>query len=189
MPADFIISSARLDLIPLTPAFLEASLQGDAKTATSLLGLTIPSEWFLETSLMRMRLSQLRADPALQPWLVRAIALRSQPVMVGYIGFHTSPGPAYLQDLAPGGVELGYTVFANYRRQGYAREACQALMRWAHDEQGVVRFVVSIRPDNIPSRRLADRFGFRRVGSHIDDEDGLEDIYRLDTETSISDDE
>jgi len=39
--------------------------------------------------------------------------------------------------------------------------------------------VVSIRPDNIPSRRLAERFGFNRIGSHIDDEDGLEDIYEL----------
>jgi RimJ/RimL family protein N-acetyltransferase len=99
--------------------------------------------------------------------------------MVGHIGFHTQPGAEYLRDLAPGGVEYGYTVFSAFRRQGYAREACEALMQWAYQEHQVTRFVVSIRPDNIPSRRLAERFGFKQIGSHMDEEDGLEDIYEL----------
>ena len=174
-----IISSERLDLIPLTPAFLQASLQGTSTTAESLLGLSIPSEWFQEQTLMKLRLAQLQQNSALQPWLLRAIALHHQPLMVGHIGFHTQPGAEYLRELAPGGVEYGYTVFTSFRRQGYAREACEALMRWAYQEHNVTRFVVSIRPDNIPSRRLAERFGFNRIGSHIDDEDGLEDIYEL----------
>ncbi len=172
-----IISSKRLDLTPMTPAFLEASLSGDHLTAERNLGLSIPLEWFGEHALMRMRLEQLQKDPALQPWLVRAMGLRDSKQMVGYVGFHTQPGAAYLRDIAPGGVEYGYTVFPPYRRQGYAREACEALMKWACQEHQVTQFVVSIRPDNLPSRRLAEQFGFRRVGSHIDDVDGLEDIY------------
>jgi RimJ/RimL family protein N-acetyltransferase len=99
--------------------------------------------------------------------------------MVGHIGFHTQPGADYLRELAPGGVEYGYTVFSAFRRLGYAREACEALMRWAYQEHHVTRFVVSIRPDNMPSRRLAERFGFKRIGAHVDEEDGLEDIYEL----------
>jgi RimJ/RimL family protein N-acetyltransferase len=99
--------------------------------------------------------------------------------MVGHIGFHTQPGADYLRELAPGGIEYGYTVFSAFRRQGYAREACEALMQWAYQAHQVTRFVVSIRPDNIPSRRLADQLGFKRIGSHVDEEDGLEDIYEV----------
>ncbi len=48
-----IVSSERLDLIPLTPDFLQASLQGDSTTAEALLGLAIPTEWFTEHSSYR----------------------------------------------------------------------------------------------------------------------------------------
>ena len=174
-----IISSERLDLISLTPAFLQASLERDFTTAESLLGLSIPTEWFTEQKLIQMRLNNLQQNAGLQPWLLRAIGLRHQHVMVGHIGFHDQPGADYLRDLAPGGIEYGYTVFSAFRRQGYAREACEALMRWAYQAYQVTRFVVSIRPDNIPSWRLAEQLGFKRIGSHIDEEDGLEDIYEV----------
>jgi len=100
--------------------------------------------------------------------------------MVGHIGFHTQPGPEYLRDISPNGVEYGYTVYGPFRRQGYAREACEALMKWAYEKEGVREFVVTISPENIASRGLAEGFGFEQVGSHIDEEDGLEYIYKLD---------
>src|SRR5215475_6522592 len=84
----------------------------------------------------------------------------------------TPPGADYLRELVPNGVEYGYTVFSPFRRQGYAREACEALMRWAYQEHQVKRFVVSIRPDNLPSRRLAEQLGFQRIGSQVDEVDG-----------------
>ena len=49
-------------------------------------------------------------------------------------------------------------------------------MRWAHQVHGVTRFVLSIRPDNTASQALAAGLGFVRIGSHIDEVDGLEDI-------------
>jgi RimJ/RimL family protein N-acetyltransferase len=100
-------------------------------------------------------------------------------MMVGHIGFHTQPGPTYLQDIAPGGVEIGYTIYPAFRRQGYAREACRALMEWAYREQGVPRFVVSISPDNVPSIAIARHFGFQKVSEHDDKEDGLEHVFVL----------
>ena len=177
-----MIASERLELIALTPVFYRASLQQDRTTAEALLGLRIAPEWFEQRDLMQMRLRQLEHDIALQPWLLRAIALRSEKRMVGHIGFHDRPNAAYLRDVAPGAAEFGYTVFASDRRQGYAREASEALMRWAQSEHRVTRFVVSIRPDNMPSRRLAAHFNFQRIGSQIDEIDGLEDIYELRTD-------
>ena len=174
-----IIASPRLDLIPLSPAFLEASLASNAAAAERLLGLTVPTGWFGNARLLQMRLDQLRQDPGLEPWLLRAMGLRAEKTVIGHIGCHTRPGPDYLKELAPGGVEFGYTVYPAYRRLGYATEACTALMQWAHEQEGVNRFVLSISPENEPSLRLAARFGFHRIGSHIDEEDGPEDIYEL----------
>jgi [ribosomal protein S5]-alanine N-acetyltransferase len=170
------IRTLRLDLVPMTPEFLEASLLGDREQAERLIRASIPTTWPREAPLTR-RLDQLRADPTLQPWLLRAMVLRSAPIMIGCIGFHARPGEHYLDDLAPGGVELGYTVFEPWRRQGFAREASEGMMDWASRLHGVTRFVVSISPTNHASLELARQLDFKRIGSHLDEEDGPEDIF------------
>jgi ribosomal-protein-alanine N-acetyltransferase len=172
-----LIASPRLDLISMSPEFLQASIARDQAQSESILGVAIIPNWFEEQSFMQLRLDQIQRDPAYQPWSVRAIILRDQQIMIGYMGFHTQPDPTYLKDLAPGGVEFGYEIFTQFRRQGYASEASQALMHWAHDDQHIDRFVLSISPDNVPSLRIAERLGFTQIGSHIDEEDGLEHVF------------
>ncbi len=174
-----IISSPRLELIPMTPAFLRASLAGDLRQAEQIIGLSLPENWPDYPRVLQLRLKQLEEDPTLEPWLLRAIALRSSGAMIGNIGFHTAPGPAYLEPISPGAVEFGFEVLASFRRQGYAEEASRALMNWASGWYGVTRFIMSISPDNIPSQALAAKLGFVRIGSHIDEVDGLEEILQL----------
>jgi [ribosomal protein S5]-alanine N-acetyltransferase len=169
------IPAERLELRLMTPAFLEASINGDQAQATQLLDATIPAEWWEERGLITRRLEQVHHDPSYQPWLPRAIVLRPQPMMIGHINFHTAPDPEYLRALAPGGIEFGYTIFPQFRRQGYATEACLALITWARQQQ-VMRFVLSISPANEPSLRIATRLGFAKIGSQMDEEDGLEEI-------------
>ena len=172
-----MIHTPRLDLIALSPDFLRASIRGDLKSASQLIDLVIPEEWLDAQWLMEMRLAKMRENPALEPWLLRAIALRETRTMVGFIGFHTLPGPEYLNQYAPGSVEFGYTIFSEYRRRGFASEAAEALMDWATREYHVRRFIVSISPTNEPSLRVAQKFGFRKVGSFTDPEEGPEDIF------------
>jgi RimJ/RimL family protein N-acetyltransferase len=177
----------RLDLVPLTPEFLRAMLRHDLAEAERILGFPLPDGLLDSTDVMALRLEQLESNPSLQPWLLRALVLRERRVMVGHIGFHTAPGADYLQPYAPNGVEFGFTVYAPFLRQGYAREASKALMQWAHQVHGVTRFVVTIRPDNAPSQALAAGLGFVRIGSHIDEVDGLEDIleHRLANDDAV----
>src|SRR4051812_33716175 len=125
---------------------------------------------------MHRRLGELRANPALEPWLLRGMIRRHDRTMVGRIGFHTAPDPEYLAP-AGGGIELGYVVFSGHRRRGYAREAITGMMGWAHAEHRVSRFVLSISPSNIPSLALAAHLGFTRIGSHMDEEDGPEEVF------------
>ena len=125
---------------------------------------------------MRFWLGRLTDEPEVQPWLARAMVRREDRRMIGHAGFHGRPGMAHLQPYAPGGVEMGYTVFTPYRRQGYAAEALEALMGWAA-AQGVPWFVLSIAPANAASQAIARRFGFVKVGEQIDEIDGVEEVF------------
>ena len=174
------ILSERLELIPMTPAFLRASLERKLDVAQEELGLALPAGWPGDrVKVLARRLKELEENPSLQPWLLRGIGLRGTGTMVGSIGFHTAPGAEYLQAFSPEAVEFGFTIDPEFRRRGYAREASAALMRWAHERHGVMNFVLSIRPDNLPSQALAAQLGFAKIGSHVDEVDGPEDVLEL----------
>jgi ribosomal-protein-alanine N-acetyltransferase len=179
-----IIHSSRLELIAMSPVFLGASTKGDLESAARLIDLVIPIDWLEAQRVMEMRLAQMRENPALETWLLRAVGLRETRTMIGFIGFHTRPGAEYLNSYAPDGVEFGYSIFPEYRRMGFASEAAGALMQWATFEHGVTRFVLSISPANEPSLRLARKFGFRKVGAVTDPEDGVEDIFLLEVNSA-----
>lgn len=167
------IAAARLDLVSMSPQFLRAALAGSADAA-NLLGAPLPDAWPDGTAArFQRRLEQLRADPAAQPWLLRAMVLR-EPVrrVVGYINFHAPPD-------ARGAVEVGYNVLEGERRRGYAEESVRALFGWAQREHGVTLFIASIAPGNAPSLALARKLGFVQTGVQIDEEDGEELVFEL----------
>jgi [ribosomal protein S5]-alanine N-acetyltransferase len=173
------IATDRLDLVPMTPAFLRSTVSGDRAGTESMLGLKIPSAWFDAADFAAMRLRQLEEGATAPDWLPRAIGLRTTGEMIGYLGFHTSPHPDYLKNICPEGVEFGYTIFSDHRRRNYAWEAILALINDAHLSHGVRFFVVSVSPENVASLSLISKLGFRRIGSHIDEIDGPEDIFEL----------
>ena len=90
---------------------------------------------------------------------------RASGTMVGNIGFHAPPPMEHLAEVAPDGVELGYSVHQPRRRQKYATEAIIALMHWAHTQHNQRCFVLTISPKNLPSTALAEVLGFTKCGS------------------------
>lgn len=184
--AELTVTTRRLELLALPPIFLRATLAQDQRAAEAWLGGPVTPEWFLDKAFLTRRLAQLDADPTLQPWLLRIILLRPERQIVGHIGFHDRPDAEYLRELSPGGVELGYEILPEFRRQGFAEEAARALMDWAHSAEGVKRFVVSISPENQPSLKMAAKLGFQKIGSHIDEEDGPEDIFELRPDSTVT---
>jgi ribosomal-protein-alanine N-acetyltransferase len=176
------ILTPRLILRLMPEVFPRASLAGDTAAAEKAIGLRVPVDWYGETGLMRMRLNNLASDPAYREWSLRAVGLVATGEMVGFIGFHTTPNPEYLQPYAPGSVEFGYTIFAPYRGRGYAQEAARGLVRWAAEKHGISRFVLSISPTNGASYRIAEKLGFRKIGAHLDEIDGPEDVLLLEGE-------
>jgi len=175
-----IIQANRLDLVLLDSETLKHSLAKDKDALQSALGMDVPLDWFEAKELLEIRYKQIIRDPEYQPWSLRAIKLREKGKMIGHIGFHTKPGASYLYPFTPKGVEFGFTIFPEFRRNGYAREASLALMKWAYQQHSVSEFILSISPNNIPSLNLAKTLGFIKIGSQMDEIDGIEDIYKLD---------
>ena len=55
-------------------------------------------------------------------------------------------------------LELGYHIFRPYRRRGYAREACEAVIAYAEQEFSC-RIRAAVKPDNTASVRLLKKLG------------------------------
>lgn len=167
------IRTERLDLISISPAFIEAILDGHRSAASAILDCPVPDGWPDEhdARFLRLRHGQMRDEPATQAWLARAIVLQERIEIIGHIGFHGPP--------TDGWAEMGYTVFKPHRRKGYAEESIVALMRWAREANGIETFRLSIDPGNEPSLALAAKLGFVRIGEQIDPEDGIEHVFEL----------
>jgi RimJ/RimL family protein N-acetyltransferase len=170
----------RLALVSV-PASLVRDLAARRKASTERrLRVRLPEDFELRA---HVRLRPIYQDPQARPWLFRFIVLRepvsavagggrSARTAVGLIGFHGPPDEHRR-------AEVGYEVFAPYRRQGYAREAVSGLLDWAARRQGVRTFLATIATDNEPSMRLALGLGFRQVGAQVDEEGSVDFIYEL----------
>jgi [ribosomal protein S5]-alanine N-acetyltransferase len=60
-------------------------------------------------------------------------------------------------------VELSYAFGRDYQRQGYATEACRAMIDYGFKQKKQPHLTNSIDSDNLPSIRLCEKLGFHRV--------------------------
>ena len=203
--------TARLRLVAVTAELLTAALDGTAHR----LGYELPAGWLGDEDgdarFFALKRRQIAADPAQGQW-VRLLVLRAavgagrptrdadadadadadvvgvntgSAIVVGHAGFHGPPGVN--GGATPGALELGYTVFERWRGQGLASEAGGALLRWARAEHGVTHFYGSTSPDNVASRSVLARLGFRQTGEQVDEDAGLELVFELRYEPAFSD--
>lgn len=154
--------------------FMEALQRRDVEGATRVLGAAVPM-WMADElqDFLNYRLGQVRADPAIRGWLGRSMVFTEPDGSrhaVGSIGFHGPPD-------AEGKLEVGYSVDPPYRRRGFAREAVRAMFDWAYEAHGITTFIASISPENEPSLRLTEQYGFVLVGEQMDEIDGLELVF------------
>jgi RimJ/RimL family protein N-acetyltransferase len=170
------IESERLILRLLSTEALAATVAGDRLYLEALLGLSVPEDWFEEAWVAELRLEQLRSDPSYHPWSIRAISLKATGEVVGAINCHAKPAPLVAAGSHTIATELGYTVFAPWRRLGIATESIRALTAWG-STQGLQSIIMAISPANVASLALARKLGAVRIGSQIDEKHGVEDVY------------
>jgi [ribosomal protein S5]-alanine N-acetyltransferase len=166
-----------IQLVPMTPEFIEALLDGRREDAAELLGIELPDEFPTEgeKGFLGLRLRQMREDERFKTWCPHAVVLGSQ--MIGHAGFHGPPGVNSTED--PDAVEYGYKIFPSHRGRGFATQAAVMLMNLAAERAGIRRFVLAVGPDNQPSLAIVRKLGFKQTGERMDEEDGLELVFEL----------
>jgi RimJ/RimL family protein N-acetyltransferase len=70
-----------------------------------------------------------------------------------------------LESLEVRRAEIGYRFHPDGQGKGYAAEATDALIAWLFDELHLHKLVAYCVPENIPSIKLLQRFGFQREGT------------------------
>ncbi|WP_159617171.1 GNAT family N-acetyltransferase [Arthrobacter zhaoguopingii] len=159
-------------LVRLPPAAIHALADGDLAAAQRLTPEVLTDHVVSSgcRAVWRMRSRQLLASPGDADWITRLI-VHASGTTVGRAGFHGPP--------VDGMVEVGYEVDPGHRRRGHARAALRILLDIADGEPGVHTVRASVRPDNLPSQRLVDAFGFQAVGRQWDEDDGWETVLEL----------
>ena len=182
------IQTRRLRLETLSIECLEALIDKDIDRAKGSVSFRMP----VDTSLMGQhwmsrRLEMIRKDASHHPWMYRAIVRNEDNQMVGHISCHHGYPDPDLADFSKNGIELGYTIEPEYRRNGYARESIHAIIDWARKKEREVEIFITVSPENHPSLELSKSLGFVKVGEHLDEIDGLEYVLRYQKNGSFSD--
>lgn len=73
-------------------------------------------------------------------------------------------------------LELGYLLEGRYQNQGYAKEACQEIVKYAFDELEAENINIFTDADNTASRKLAEKLGFIQMG-YMENEGKLSCYY------------
>jgi RimJ/RimL family protein N-acetyltransferase len=101
--------------------------------------------------------------------------LKESKIVIGSTSFHGVPDEN-------GMMEIGLGIEDAYRNKGYAKEALLGMWRWVCGEPSVKVLRYTVSPENIPSVKIIERYGFEYRGQQIDEEDGPENIYEMSTE-------
>ena len=105
-----------------------------------------------------------------------------------------APSPADVADVLARVGAMSWPDFSTavenaYQRQGYATEACQAVIEYGFKEMGLPRLINGVVPENVASSRLCARLGFHQVPNLHPDGTGqvwILDNKMLDTQCAVA---
>lgn len=162
--------------------FLQALYDGRFKEAESFEHVRLHNDAAqgIRSGSIEWRLTAVKAAPELAPWVGRWMVRRADEQVVGDAGFKSAPGQHPRNSEISNLVEMGYFVSSEFRNQGYATEACSALVGWANGEHDVNDFQLQIAPSNAASIRVAEKLEFSHESNFLDDQSGTSlGVYRL----------
>ncbi len=149
--------TARLRLVSITPAMLEAE-QHDSSALANQLHANVPTCWppeHWEPAVFTFIRQQYRDAPQTRGWhrymLLPATESHAAPTLIGCLGAFP---------YGERGAELGYSVLSPWQCRGYVTEAVTALTDSLICEAGVTHFVAHTFPSLRASIRVLEKCGF-----------------------------
>lgn len=168
------IETPRLQLLLFSPEVLDMVREQNYDAAARIQGFTFSEEFLSSVNdvFLARQIDGMRKWPSTPGWYARAILRKEDGVVIGHCGFHGHP-----EDY--GRAEIGYTILAPYRRQGYAAESVRGLVSWAK-VQGSRVAIATVSSSNAPSIGVVTKLGFRRTKVLGRDVDNEEYVFELD---------
>ena len=155
-----MLRTTRLDLIPATPAMLNAELEGKDAFARAI-GATVPDNWppdLYDHGAIHWTLRMLSEVPDFASWAMYYIVERGEaPTVIGTVGYKGPPG-------VDATVEIGYGLLEQSRGRGYATEAACALIDRAFADPRVQRVTAQTYPHLTASINVMQRAGLSYGG-------------------------
>ena len=115
---------------------------------------------FTESRTREWLASMIRGYSA-RPYGIWAVVHRAEDRLVGYCGI-SEQEIAGIREL-----EIGYRLHPDYWNRGYATQAAVACRDYGFDTLGLQRLISIIRPENIASKRVAEKCGMVRESETV----------------------
>jgi len=131
----------------------------------------IPQPYTLETAVKYMQDDSIERDKDPRVNYRFAIQLKDNPEVIGSIGLHKI-------DWKNGKAEIGYWLAVDHHKKGIMSEVEKVVLDFGFDKLKLYKIVGACLSINQGSTRLFLKFGFRHVGTFI--EDRVKDGKRLD---------
>jgi|GEM_PF-1302796 len=160
VPPPAPITTDRLVLRPTEPA--------DAPALARFRGLEETTRYLshgpLNSTELRARMLADQAHAAVSTFTVFkhtwALQLRSTGQVIGEASTWTTRNPPEPGHLEPGQAALGYVLDPAFHRQGYGREAAQALVDWLFTRRDIRTAFAGVFVQNLASQGLLSSLGF-----------------------------
>jgi len=155
-----VISSQRLQLVAATPELIRKDIEGHAALGEAL-AASVPASWppdLYGSRAMHYALTQLGEISERGWWFWYLMTAGRNPELVGICGFKGRPDES-------GSVEIGYSILAEHRRQGYATEAVARLVGWAFSHHNVHEVSAETFPHLTQSIQVLKNNGFEFTGA------------------------
>jgi ribosomal-protein-alanine N-acetyltransferase len=178
---EVLVRTDRLNIAPLGLAAVEAILAGDASRLERLTDAIFPRPAApppYMTEALPVVCERLRVHPDEMAWWNWLIVERETRRAMGSVAFGGKPDPN-------GAVLIGYAMYPEFERHGYATEAVRAMIGWAFQQPGV-KIVRALAPVwNTPALRVAENVGMHPVAADEDDDIGEVLVYAVSAPASV----
>lgn len=121
----------------------------DASMIHSVLSNPDTMTYFVEGTYSRSQVDELlhQNQTDLQHY---SVVIRDTNKVIGKLSFHSW----FMKDT----YEIGWIIHPDYANQGYMSEAVEAMLQYGFDTLNAHRIIATCQPENIPSKRLCERF-------------------------------
>jgi len=172
-----VLSTARLELRPVTLEVVDAVLEGRRRTEIEkLIGAEMPWAWpsrALLEQVFKASLDDIHADPSKRLWGDRLMITKDEPRrVVGSVVFRGRPD-------AEGRCEIGYGIEESCQNQGYGTEALTAIIAWALEQPECRSIEAMTMAWHKASARVLEKVGMKLTGKRVDPKLGEMLVYAI----------